>query len=460
MRNTLDIRRLWLRRLVKLHGVFFTVSLGVYFVFAFFDPGLLSYDARQKFSALADELLVVTATVLGPPVQPVVTATAECNSTTGVLSIALNWADDANSYTFDIDRDSAALVSGLTNSAYTDTNVVVATTYQYEVTANGPMGPGFATSLPVSATTPATCDVTAVAPTVTIVSFAGRGIDGYQGMPQTKNRRPLFTGTTNVPNATVLVTIGSDFLAELTANSNGYWEWKPPYGVSVGRHVFTVTITDPLDSARQATRSLEFKIAREEKESDKKSKNTTSVVTPSAPTQSAVPLDFTLSIENDQQAVWQGDMLHALIRINGLESRYAHLMVPIRYSVLDENRAVLFSETHKAYIANGEEIRQSLPIPMYFLPGKHVLQAEIMLDTLNISRTTPFDVIAFPLIQLSSGDTISYADIVRNLGWITFAFLMFWFFWLLLFIREFALFLQGDGKVTEYDLKRAGLIRK
>jgi hypothetical protein len=46
------------------------------------------------------------------------------------------------------------------------------------------------------------------------------------------------------------------------------------------------------------------------------------------------------------------------------------------------------------------------------------------------------------------------------LGWIVFFFLILLFLWLFLFIREFALYLQGDGEVTEYDLERAGFIRK
>lgn len=463
MRNVLDVRRLWLRKLIKIHSFALAVFLGVYFLFAFLDPGLLSYDARQKFSALADELLVVTATVLAPPVQPVVTATADCNNSTGVLSVVLDWADDANSYTFDIDRDGMSLISGLINSAYIDTNVVVATTYQYEVTGNGPMGPGFATSVPISVTTPTECEVTAAVPTATIVSFAGRGIDSYGGSPRTKNRRPTFTGTTNIPNANVLVTIGTSFLAELTANSNGYWEWKPPYGVVVGKHIFTVVVTDPNDTARSVTVQLEFRIFRESEDEGKRASTKNNEQAPLVPGRSEEeqsPIEFTLLIENSSHSVEQGGMLWTLVRIDSLLNRYAHLIVPVRYSILDRNGGILFSETKKSYITQGEEIRTTLPIAAYFNPGEHVLQVEIFLDTINISRTLPFDIVELPLIRLSSGDSVSYADIIRNLGWITLAFLVFFFFWLLLFIREFAFFLQGERKITEYDLKKAGLIRK
>ena len=456
----LEIRRLCLRRLRKLYGIAFAASFGAYFVFAFFDPGLLSYDVRQKFQALADELITVTATVLGPPQQPVVTGVATCNSTTGVLSIALDWATDPNSSTYDINRDSLPLVSGLTNSAYTDTTVVVNTTYQYEVTGNGPMGPGFATSLPVSVTTPTECAITAAAPAVTIVSFAGRGVDAYNGTPRVGNRRPIFTGTTNMPGATMLVTIGSSFLAQFVANSNGYWEWKPPYGVATGRHMFTVTATDPNNSARQATATLKFDITKNDetgKSSVEQGEASGGIPVP-APV--GLPLSFTLSVENPDQAVLQGEMLQVLVHIDTLQKRYAHLTVPIRYSILDTNRVTLYSETYKTYITEGEEIRQTLPVPMYFHAGAFSLQAEILLDDLNISRLTPFTIQELPLIRLSSGDTVSYADLIRHLGWITFAFFILFLIWLSLFIREFALYLQGDREVTEYDLKRAGFIRK
>lgn len=97
---------------------------------------------------------------------------------------------------------------------------------------------------------------------------------------------------------------------------------------------------------------------------------------------------------------------------------------------------------------------------MYLAPGAHFVQAEILLDSLNISRITPFQVTEFPLIGLMSGDSLTYADVIDSLGWIVFFFLILLFLWLFLFIREFALYLQGDGEVTEYDLERAGFIRK
>lgn len=460
--------RLFVRRLFRLHVLTLFVFLGVYFVLAFFDPGLLSYDLRQKFHALADEAVAITATVLGPPVQPVVTATAVCDD--GVLSVALNWADDANSYTYDVSRDSAPLVSGLASSAYNDTVVVVGTTYQYEVTANGPMGPGSATSDPVSVTTPSTCEITAATPTVTIVSFAGKNVDTYEGMPRVSARRPLFSGTTSMASATLLVTIGSSFSAQFSANSNGYWEWQPPQSLTSGSHTFTVVATDPDDSTRQATATLRFDTLKEgssDTATSKKTSVTDAVVVGGATaeqsskeTSSPPPFHFAFSLDGNEQSVLQGRELKIFLTLRGLLEKYTHISVPIRYSLTNTGYEVLFSETRDAYLTEGVTVRESFLIPSYIAPGEYLFRAEILLDDMNISQTFPVSVRELPLIQLSSGETISYADIVRNLGWLSFFFLLALLLWILLFIREFALYLQGDREVTEYDLKKAGYIRR
>ena len=88
------------------------------------------------------------------------------------------------------------------------------------------------------------------------------------------------------------------------------------------------------------------------------------------------------------------------------------------------------------------------------------LRIELFFDELSVSQLLPVLVKELPLIQLSSGGAISYADIIRNIGWIVFVFLLLFLVWLLLFIREFALYLRSDRVVSEYDLKKAGFIRR
>jgi hypothetical protein len=252
----------WLRKLARAHVLITALSLSVYFLVAFFDPGFLSYDLRQKFHALADDI-VITATVLDPPVQPIVTAVSEC-SPAGVLSVELDWADDVNSYSYDITRDALPLVSGLAPSGYSDTVVSLATTYVYVVTANGPMGPGFAVSDPVSVTTLSECEATAVAPAVSLTAFSGRSIASYNGTPRVFDRRPLLTGTTNMPSAIIQIAVGppSSLTASLAANINGYFEWAPPTNLSFGTQTLSVTAIDPGDPLRTISTSLLFEVKK------------------------------------------------------------------------------------------------------------------------------------------------------------------------------------------------------
>lgn len=441
-------------------GAFITF-LGVYFVLALFDPGLLSYDLRQKFHALADETITLTATVLSPPVKPVVTATANCDATTGTLSILLDWATDTNSTTYDIDRDSLSLVSGLTNSTYSDMNVAVNTAYQYEVTGNGPMGPGYVTSDPISVSTPTECEVTAAAPAVTIVSFSGRGIDTYGRVPHVKNRRPLFTGTTSMSNATMMAVVGSNFIGHFSANANGYWEWQPPYNIAYGERTFTVTATDPNDSARSATATLRFEITKPETaRTDTETDVSQIAVNDALVPRSKPPLFFSVALANDRQDVFQGGSLDIHVVMEELATRYAHIDVPIHFSVIDEKQQGVLSITRQVTIWPGGVIDESFPIPLYVAPGNYVVRVEVVLDDLNISRTVPFTVRETPLIQLSSGRSISYADIVRNLGWIVLIAVFGVFSWVSFLFREILLSFKGTGAVMARELLKAGFIRK
>lgn len=140
-----------MKRVARIHFWLLFFSFVTYTLAGFaLGPGFFKADFLDRLQALADDVIVVTATVLGPPAEPIVTATPVCVS--GAPRIVLDWADDEATDTWDIERDTLPLVTGLTSSTYTDTAVTANTTYEYVVTANGPMAPGTAISDPVSAT--------------------------------------------------------------------------------------------------------------------------------------------------------------------------------------------------------------------------------------------------------------------------------------------------------------------
>lgn len=309
------------------------LSLGTYFSVAFFDPGFLSYDLRQKYYALADDVITVTATVLDVSAQPVVTATFQCNESTDVLSVLLDWATDVNTSTYDIERNNLLLVAGLTSSRYIDTDVAFNTTYRYRVTAHGPMGPGFATSNFVSVTIFSGCGTTA-------------------------------------------------------------------------------------------------------------------------------PIDFSLSVENNDNAVLQGQNLQAVLKITDIAKQYEGMFVPIRYGLINRKGEIFLLGTREALLQKDGETRESFPIPLYMAVGEYSLQAEILLDRMSVSKTVQLSVVAAPLFDLGGSVFITYAGVVRNLGWIVFILLILLLLWSLLFIREYWMYLHAIRHITERYLEKAGLFSK
>ncbi len=455
------IRKVRLRKLFRVHAALTAVSLGAYFLVALSDPGFLSYDLRQKYHALADDTIAVTATVLGPPAQPVVTAVAACDDDTDALNITLGWADDANAYTYDIDRDSLPLVTGLTVSGYIDFNVSVSTTYQYVVTANGPMSPGSVESLSVSVTTPAWCPVTAATPSVNITSFGGRGVDSYDGTSYVSDRRPVFTGTTNMPNAIIQIIVGapSTFIAQFTANSNGYWSWKPPSGLSSGVYLFTVTAIDPGDTTRQASASLKFGIKKKDDDARSAQEFSAPIDGMTQPGQPS-PVDFSLSVENRDKSVWQGEVLNLSLLVKTLSAQYDAANIPLRFSIVDADGNAVASLTTDELLHTEREIRKQLSVPSYVVAGTYSVRAEMLFDGLNVSRSNTFLVTEVPLISLGGGVFITYADIIRNLGWITLTLCVLLLLGLFIFMREYGVYLSALRHITEQQLKKAGFLTK
>lgn len=450
-------KRQFLRRLFRLHFVLSVLFLSTYVAAALFDPGFFSYDLRQKFRALADETITITATVLGPPVQPVVTGVAVCNPSTGTLSIDLNWADDVNTETWDIDRDGLPLVSGLSASQYTDAVVSVGMTYSYEVTAHGPMGPGFSTSPPLSVTTPAQCVISLALPTVQIVSFDGRGIGQYDGTPSTSTRRPIFTGTTNIPNALIALSVGANpnFLAALTANSNGYWMWQPPTGFSTGNHLFTVTATDPSDVSRTISATLRF-VIKQKKDTAGGGGGGTQMMPETPVSISQLPIDFSLQVTNADATTFQGGAVQFLVRIKDVAPTYRGNEERLQVALLEAGGKTVGSLLLPLTLVPDGEIAGSLDVPLYLVPGTYTLEGQILLGQTYVSRTADVTVREFPFLDLGAGVIVTYAEIMRFIGWISFFLLFFLLFWLFLYLREYWLYLQGDGTVDERDFKRFG----
>ena len=63
-------------------------------------------------------------------------------------------------------------------------------------------------------------------------------------------------------------------------------------------------------------------------------------------------------------------------------------------------------------------------------------------------------------MRFGGGTIITYAEIVRNLGWISLLLSVLLLLWLFLFIREYELYLHALRRITEQQLEKAGFFSK
>lgn len=445
---TLQHRDGKLKWVARLHFWVMFFSFFLYLGLGFsLGPEFLYQDIRKKFFAFADDTVVVTATVPGPPAVPVVTAIPTCTGLTP--RIALDWADDIGTTSWDIDRDSLPLSTGLVTSQYTDTAVVANTSYSYQVTAYGPMFPGSATSVPVTATA---LDCAGIAPvTVSIETLGGKNVrPENRADTDLSKRRPKVTGTSNTPYAILDITVTNPSIrARIIANANGYFEWIPPIGLDTGNHLLTVTATDPADSARTGTDSFIFWTKNVSGSDDVSGADAATLSDRRSGT-----FDFSVAVQNDGAEVFQEEMLRVQITPgrSGFPKDASGRIVISDSARVD---ALILSED---FLLQGMEgLTIEAPLPIYLTPGEYRVRADIAADGETVSREATFRLKGLPLLNIGNR-TISYSEAASYIGIIFFSLLFSFLFTLLLFVREYWLYLHSLRAITARHLARLGLL--
>lgn len=415
-------------------------------------PGFFAFDITQKMHALADELIVVTAVVLGPPATPVVTATPTCVS--GVPRITLDWANDAATSTWDIDRDSLTLTTGLTSSTYIDTAVTGTVTYDYVVTAYGPMSPGVATSSTVSATA-IDCSTLLPDPTLTLTALGKKNITPPRSIPvKIDGNRPLIVGNTNVTNAVVRISVTRpDMFIEVVANSNGYFSWRLPRELREGVHILTVTATDPNDSSRTVSETLEFFVNESDREPVKKESTSGGVTDATPPTP---PFDFAVTLLNTQATVRQGEFL--TFRVSPLRGLLPTGSVFQLHFFDSERQDRLTAPSYTVTPANRPGFEWRVEVPAYLREGMYTLEITGVFGDTTVTHTVTFLLEPLPFLYLGDRGIITYGEAASALGWILFGILTLLILFFFVLVREYWLYLHGIRHITERELRRFGLI--
>lgn len=517
-RNNTLRKKIWWRAFLRGYTRLALVVVGVFGVIGLMHPGFFFYGMRHLTTVLAQDLNI-NALVLPPPVTPVVTSNLSCNPLNLSLALDLYWSVDSGggTFTYDIERNGLPLVSGLSSSTthYLDTNMTIATTYTYVVRANGPMGPGFEDSAPITLTTPYNCDGL-TPPTVAVTRFQGNPVDGVDDHVTTHRRQPMVVGSSNIPYANIRITIDGEtrLVADVTANINGYWEWKPPVRLNYERSTMDIVATDPLNANRYAVTYLKYQIIREHENepssSDNKDREPSGTNTPRADQNNNnedvknrdASLEVLFGTTNQETSFQQGETIFIVLTPYNIPENIARSLVRpanndevpndllstirnevdtsqgeiiarkankitgieksvlIHFRLLDSQGNVVANVAQEGFLRINESIIAELKIPLYVEPGRYTIAADLTIDGVLYSKSQQISVRSLPVIKLSSGRDITYDEFIWNLGWISFIALSTLLIWLLLVFYEYWLFMKGKLYVDELDFRKLGFISR
>lgn len=445
-------RYIRIRKLARAHGVLTMLVFSVYFSAGLFlHPTFLVSDVREKITVMADTLAIF-ARVLASPAKPVVTATSVCAN--GGPTIVLDWADDDNSVSYNIARDSLPLSTGAITSGYTDTAVEPGQTIRYIVTALGPMGPGFNDSDLVTVTALAECDPDVI-PTIEVQTVVGRNIVGTSERQYTTDRTPRFTGVTNLSGARIDIrAISNHEVIETTvyANSNGYYEWSSASRFDFDSYDVTFTATDIQDSSLSVSQTIKMSIEKEEISTSDKQETSTNTDEQSIQTQS--PIDFDLELSETD--LYSGDHLEATISTQKIFQDLFDGQVGVSFIIIDGEGKIIDHKTEEIIkLIPGFKFKHQFRIPFGMANREYHLLAEVSTAKHRSVQEAAFRVSELPLLSLGAA-TVTYEQAVSQVGWISFLLLFLLFWWLLLFLREYYLSSRSERHINGHDLHRAG----
>jgi hypothetical protein len=102
--------------------------------------------------------------------------------------------------------------------------------------------------------------------------------------------------------------------------------------------------------------------------------------------------------------------------------------------------------------------RKIITLPENLRDGQSKLQVEISFDNYSLSKEVAFQINPAPAVSLGGGLMLTYPEILSRLGTISISLLLSLIFWLILFSREYWLYLHSLRNITEKHLEKLGLI--
>ncbi|HOW60205.1 MAG TPA: Ig-like domain-containing protein [Candidatus Moranbacteria bacterium] len=310
-----------------------------------------------------------------------------------------------------------------------------------------------------------------VSPFVKVTTFDGKNIEDFSGTPSTKQKRPIFTGTSSISNAIIELEIqekNKTIYATTIADGSGNWEWLPSEDLSEGTNTLYIETSDPAEPAFVATFSFLFEIQKKsngEDEDDDEDKDETAILPPSSYTinepqkgNAALaerPVDFSLLI-NKGKEVFRGDNLEIEVTFLNVKDDFGE--VTISFVLISPDNKVIKEYPYVIYLKNNEKVTRKIYLPNDLKLGKYKLQANLTVKDNIISQERSFFLKDRPIMEIGTGNIITYDDIINNLGWIGLYFLVFLSIIIFLIRREYIIYKRSRNHVTEEVLYKKGFI--
>ena len=452
-------RKKFLKKAVSVHAKI-TLAFVVFYLLVSFlaDPRFLLRDFREKYSSIAaTSQTFLTLHIAGPPGKPVVSSDWTCDETGSHIDLAWNITSDTDDY--DAYRDSSPLATGLLTNSYADYAIAENTSYAYQVIANGPLGNTSSDAI-VQAT--GTCTIIPD-PTCAITTIGNINLLSHTGTIKIKERRPDFSGTTNIANAQINITLsgGPSISSTTLANGSGFWSWTTPSQLDYGYHTVTVTAVDPGDPTRSSTDSKLFRVIKpEEKETTTSEPSSTPTPTMTTPTpQEPSFFGIAVSVENPENTVYAGGELSVQVDILKKSLQLKDEEYKIIYTLLDSKNLSVLDIIDKMNPTESDIILKNIPISTLLRGGDYKVLVRIYRDQDVISGDASFKIKELPLLNIGS-TAITFSDTMRNLSWLILLLLFILLLFLALLGIEHHLSEQAFFQITENYLKKKGFVTR
>lgn len=429
-------------------------------------PELLLGDMKNKYAFAADAVSL-SLWIPGPPEVPVLSGYEQCDK--GNLAIWLNWtaSPDANSY--DLYRNGEILISGISTNYYTDTNIEQNASYTYYVVAYGPLGNAQSNEAAVST---GICEPPPPPqPQCAIISFDGIDLTQNVGLVKTQNKTPSITGTTNLANAVIAISLypGPIIAADTFANVNGYWYWNIPADLPLGSYVIYVTASDPDNQMRMSTTSLSFEIIEEsssdDDDHDHENKNYTQLVRPQGKLAPAMSMErkqgsVSVAVLNKEKLVFRGQELFLDVFLKNIGKSGSENITRLTYRIFDSKSKLLHELKEEIKITSDEHVKKNIKLPVFMGPGRYKISLFAQMKNNNFVAEDFFLIRDYPFIGVGGGILLTNETLVANLGWIFIILLLILLIFLILLLIEYWLYRHALRNVFDMDLEKEGFVTK